>query len=423
MRTPAPIKPLLFSALVFLMLLALGAALAPPAVAQEEEEETQPAPQEGLKGSDLPQNGGSSLPKEDGGGLGIPGSTTPPEEMADPGDDPGTLESTTAPGEDGIGGPDTTSDEDRESQDRPSLREFISDPVGSAVKMFQAMLDWAFEEAVGKGVKEVRMQLAKTAFGLPTPSGPLVDGYEQIADLVRPVVLIAILLLGISMMLDTANKNIAFATQTTLPEIAFIAFALVFFPILMQMICDVSGLLASGLIGEANIDQAGAKVMGDMFLTVGPNAGVLYVVSAIAMLIVGFMVMLVSLLKNVFFAILYVIGPLAIVLRLIPGLSEISGAWFRGIVACAMIPILYSVEIMVGSWIVSAPDMLMPVPAKGDELFGMLAGVCVLWVMWKTPFKVLGWAFASYSGPKAGKGTVASIAKTVVVKTITKGAG
>jgi hypothetical protein len=417
-RTPAPPKPLLFSALVFLMLLALGAALAPPALAQEEE--TQPS---SMEGTDLPQNGGTSLPNEDGGGLGIPGSTTPSGGMVDPGDDPGTLESTTAPGEDGIGGPDTTSDEDRESQDRPSLREFISDPVGSAVKMFQAMLDWAFEEAVGKGLKEVRMQLAKTAFGLPAPSGPLVEGYEQIADLVRPVVLIAILLLGISMMLDTANKNVAYATHTTLPEIAFIAFALVFFPILMRMVCDVSGLLASGLIGEASIDQAGAKVMGDMFLTVGPNAGVLYVVSAIAMLVVGFMVMLVSLLKNVFFAILYVIGPLAIVLRLIPGLSEISGAWFRGIIACAMIPILYSVEIMVGSWIVSAPDMLMPVPAKGDELFGMLAGVCVLWIMWKTPFKVLGWAFASYSGPKAGKGSVASIAKTVVVKTVTKGVG
>ncbi|QIN81155.1 hypothetical protein GBA65_22235 (plasmid) [Rubrobacter marinus] len=419
MRTPAPPQTLLFSALVFVLLLALGAALAPPAVAQEDEE-TQPG---SMGGTDLPQNGGSSLPGDDGGGgLGIPGSTTPSEEMADPGDDPGTLESTTAPGEDGLGGPDTTSDEEREEEDRPSLRDFISDPVGSAVKMFVAMLDWMYEEAVGKGLQEIRMSLAKSAFGLPPPSGPLVEGYEQIADLVRPVVLIAILLLGISMMMQSARYDVAYATQSALPEIAFTAFLLVFFPTLMKMVCDVSGLLASGLIGEANIDQAAANVMGDMFLTVGPNAGVLYVVAAVAMLVVGFMVMLVCLLKNVFFAILFVIGPLAIVLRVIPGLRDVSGAWFRGIVACAAIPILYSVEIMVGSWIVSAPEILMQ-EAGDNGVFGALAGVCVLWVMWKTPFKVLGWAFASYSGPKTGKGAIASVVKTVVVKSVTKGIG
>ncbi len=418
MNTPAPTKPLLFSALVFLLLLALTAAFAPPALAQEEE--TQPSP---MEGTDLPQNGGSSLPKEDGGGLGIPGSTTPTEEMADPGDDPGTFESTTAPGEDGIGGPDTTSDEERESEDRPGLRDFISDPVGSAIMMFQGMLDHIYEKAVGKGLKEVRMAVAKSAFGLPEPSGPIIEQYEQIADFVRPVVLIVIFLLGISMMIETANKNVAYATQNGLPEIAFTAVILVFFPTLMTMVCDVSGALASGLIGEANIDEAGAKVMGDMFLSVGPNAGVLYVVAAVAMLVVGVMVMLVSLLKNVLFAILFVIGPLAIVLRVVPGLGDIFGAWFRAIVACATIPILYSVEIMVGSWIVSAPDMLMPVPARGDELFGMLAGVCVLWIMWKTPFKVMGWAFSSYSGPKAGKGAIASVVKTVVVKSVTKGMG
>lgn len=389
MRTPAPPKTLLFSALVFVLLLALGASLAPPALAQE-----------------------------DGGGLGIPGSTTPSEEMADP----GALESTTAPGEDGLGGPDTTSDEERKEEDRPSLRDFIGDPVGSAVKMFVAMLDWMYEEAVGKGLQEIRMSLAKSAFGLPPPSGPLVEGYEQIADLVRPVVLIAILLLGISMMMQSARYDVAYATQSALPEIAFTAFLLVLFPTLMKMVCDVSGLLASGLIGEANVDQAAANVTGDMFLTVGPSAGVLYVVAAVAMLVVGFMVMLVCLLKNVFFAILFVIGPLAIVLRVIPGLGDVSGAWFRGIVACAAIPILYSVEIMVGSWIVSAPEILMQ-EAGDNGVFGALAGVCVLWVMWKTPFKVLGWAFASYSGPKTGKGAIASVVKTVVVKSVTKGIG
>ncbi len=419
MRTPARTKPLLFSALVFMLLLALGAALAPPAVAQEE---TQPS---SMEGTDLPQNGGSSLPKEDGGGLGIPGSTTPSGGMVDPGDDPGTFESTTAPGEDGFGGPDTNSDEEREeeereAEERPSLREFISDPVGSAVKMFQAMLKWAFEAAVGKGLEDVGKALQESAFGLPEPSGPLIELYEQIADFVRPVVLIAILLLGTLMMMHSARYDVAYATQTALPEIAFTAIILVFFPTFMNMVSDLSGLLASGVVGESTLDTASTKVMTDVFSEMDPDAASLMIAAtAIAMLVVGFMVMCVCLLKNVFFAILFVIGPFAIVLRVIPGLGDIFGAWFRGILACAIIPILYSVEIMVGSWIVSAPEIIMQTDGSNNGLFAMLTGVCVLWVMWKTPFKVLGWAFSSYSG----KGMASSVAKTLVIKTLTKGAG
>ena len=421
MRTPAPAKTFLFSALVFLQLLVLGVVFAAPAFAQDEE--TQPS---SLKGSDLPQNGGASPPTEDGGGgLGIPGGSTAPEEMADPGDDPGTFESTTAPGEDGFGGPDTDSDEEREeeereAEERPSMREFISDPVGSAVKMFKAMLQWAFEAAVGKGLKDVGKALQDSAFGLPEPSGPLIELYDQIADFVRPVVLIAILLLGISLMMQNARYDVAYATQSALPEIAFTAFILVFFPTFMNMVSDLSGLMASGVVGESTLDTASQKVMTDVFSEMDPDAASLMLAAtAIAMLVVGFMVMCVCVLKNVFFAILFVIGPFAIVLRVIPGFRDIFGTWFRGILACAIIPILYSVEIMVGSWVVSAPEIIMQTNSGNDGLFAMLTGVCVLWVMWKTPFKVLGWAFSSYSG----KGLISSVAKTLVIKTITKGAG
>jgi hypothetical protein len=420
-RIPARTKPLLFSALVFMLLLALGAALAPPALAQEEE--TQPS---SLEGTDLPQNGGGSPPTEDGGGgLGIPGSTAPSEEMVDPGDDPGTFESTTAPGEDGFGGPDTTSDEEREeeerqAEERPGLREFMTDPVGASVKMFKAMLEWAFEAAVGQGLEDVGKALQESAFGLPEPAGPLIDLYEQIADFVRPVVLIAILLLGTLMMMHSARYDVAYATQNALPEIAFTAVILVFFPTFMNMVSDLSGLLASGVVGESTLDAASTKVMTDVFSEMDPDAATLMIAAtAIAMLVVGFMVMCVCLLKNVFFAILFVIGPFAIVLRVVPGLGDIFGAWFRGILACAIIPVLYSVEIMVGSWIVSAPEIVTQTNSDNNGLFAMLTGVCVLWVMWKTPFKVLGWAFSSYSG----KGTISSVAKTLVVKTITKGVG
>lgn len=389
--------------LLALAVLAVLALAAGPVLAQDDggglPESELTSPEEGRDGGEDPEaRESTTVPGEDGG-----------EE------EPGGLESTTAPGEDGLGGDDTPFDEEDETGERPGMRDFISDPVGSAVKMFAAMANATYEWAIGKGLNEVRAAFAEMAFGLPQPSDTILEAYDQVADVMRPIVLVAILVLGIRMMVQGANYNVSYLTQKGFPEIVYTGLAISFFPDLMMMLTDLSGALSGGFVGESKLDAAAAQVIGGFFKPIG-NTGVLTIIAMIMTFVVGLMVLLVCLLKNVFFSILFVIGPFAIGMRMIPGLSDVAGAWFRGIMACAILPILYSVEIMVGSWIVSAPEILMPVAPGGGSIYGTFAAVCVLWIMWKTPFKVLGWAFSSYHGPSMHKGMVGSMIKSTVIK-------
>lgn len=301
----------------------------------------------------------------------------------------------------------------------------IKDAVGRGVgsfygkigrEVFTAILRWIYEEAIVTGLEEVGDNLAKSAFGLPAPEGEILSRYDQLVDVVKPGILVGILLLGVTMMLQGANYNVAYTTQHGLPKLVFVAAALVFFPEFMRMISDVSSGIAKGFIGEAEISGAVTELLASGLKSGGPLS-VFMIIGQVAMLGIGALVVAVAILKNIAFSILFIAGPVALILYPIPGLSGATGAWFRGIVACAAIPMLYSLELTVGSWIVRAPELVFG-SAGEIPIFNVLAGVVLLWIMWKTPFKVMGWAFGSYG---AGGGFASSVARGVAVSTISRG--
>lgn len=372
-----------FCALLFaLVAVTLMLVLTPAgfAVAQEE-------PPEGLDGTNLPQNGGGG---ELDGGI--------PEEVAPEGTTPEettpSTETTSAPG------PEDMEQEPEDEDDEAGWFE------RKAVDMFKSMLTWAFETAVGDGIEEVRANIKDAAFGLPQPSAELVGFYEDVAAVIRPVVLLALLLLGVSMMIDHANYSVAHASQSAFPKIVYTAVAISFFPTIMAMLIDLSSGIADGFVGEAAMAGATDKILVGA-TSWGVTESILSKLAMIGVVIVGFMVMLVSALKNVMFTFLYVVGPVAIAMRIIPGVGSIAGTWLRGIMSCAIIPVLYSLEVMVGSWLVTAPEAVLPGNSNANSLAPFIA-LGVLWIMWKTPFKVMAWAFGSSSS------NMVSIVKTVI---------
>jgi hypothetical protein len=318
-----------------------------------------------------------------------------------------------------------TEESSEEASEEGGILGGIKDAVGRGVgsfygrigrEVFTAILQWIYDEAIVTGLEEVGDNLAKSAFGLPAPEGEILSRYDQLVDVVKPGILVGILLLGVTMMLQGANYNVAYTTQHGLPKLVFAAAALVFFPEFMRMISDVSSGIAKGFIGEAEISGAVTELLASGLRSGGPLS-VFMVIGQVAMLGIGALVVAVAILKNIAFSILFIAGPVALILYPIPGLSGATGAWFRGIVACAAIPMLYSLELTVGSWIVRAPELVFG-SAGEIPIFNVLAGVVLLWLMWKTPFKVMGWAFGSYG---AGGGFASSVARGVAVSTISRG--
>lgn len=288
----------------------------------------------------------------------------------------------------------------------------------AAVGMLVCMLSWAYDEGIKTGGEEVGGYLAKSAFGLPAPEGEILARYEQMVGSVKPGILVGMLALGIMMMVQSANYNVAYASQHGLPKLVFAAGALVFFPDIMKMVSELSGGVATGFVGEAELGGAMRDLIVAGFQSGGPLS-VFMIIGQVAVLLMAVLVVVVAVLKNVLFALLFIVGPLAMILSVVPGMGGIASAWVRGVLACAAIPLLYSIEVTIGSWAVRAPEMIFGA-VGGLPVFKILVACVLLWMMWKTPFAVLGWAFHSYSGPNVGSGMFSQVARGVAVSTITR---
>lgn len=288
----------------------------------------------------------------------------------------------------------------------------------AAVGMLVCMLSWAYDEGIKTGGEEVGGYLAKSAFGLPAPEGEILARYEQMVGSVKPGILVGMLALGIMMMVQSANYNVAYASQHGLPKLVFAAGALVFFPDIMRMVSELSGGVATGFVGEAELGGAMRDLIVAGFQSGGPLS-VFMIIGQVAVLLMAVLVVVVAVLKNVLFALLFIAGPLAMILSVVPGMGGIASAWVRGVLVCAAIPLLYSIEVTIGSWAVRAPEVIFGA-VGGLPVFKILVACVLLWLMWKTPFAVLGWAFHSYSGSNVGSGMFSQVARGVAVSTITR---
>ena len=348
--------------------------------------------------ADKMQGGGTSAPQEDPGG-----ATTTPEE--------------------GAGGGSTSGDSELESAQNKEKKDKkcgFTEFDCWAEKGFLKILGFLYEKFVKAGIQEIGDALAETAFGLPEPSGELIAKYQALVEKVKPGILLGILMLGLMMMIQSANYNVAYTTQHGLPKLAFVAATLVFFPEFMQMVSDVSTGVAKSFLGEAEISGAAKQLVVGSITGNLTGAGVFVIIGQLAILGIGALVVCVAFLKNMAFSILFMAGPIALIAYPLPGLSSITGAWFRGIMACAIIPLLFSVEITVGTWVIKAPELIFGPGGAVLPVFSLIASAMLLWIMWKTPFKVLEWAFQSYSHG-GGRTFLGSLTRSVATGLTMKG--
>ncbi|MDP9487233.1 MAG: type IV secretion system protein, partial [Actinomycetota bacterium] len=293
------------------------------------------------------------------------------------------------------------------------------------VAIIRSIADW-----ISRGLEIVLETLTSAAFALPKPEGDLREKYDSVANLVKPGIVVAFLLLGFTTLLRSANLDLHFATQDGLRKILIVAGGLAFFPDFVSMLSDISSGMSEAMWAEADPAAALGKLVFDsIVVAVGAAlvpgvgltaAGLWAIVCLIPAFILAILVLVVAVAKNVMFLIMMLVAPFAIVAYVIPGLSDIAGAWLRGLLACAIIPILYSIELTLGTWIVGAPQLVFPNWTSITPLLSTTISVVLLWLMYKTPFKVLSWAFNSYH---PGQTVAGAVAKSFAVKGAMKGIG
>jgi len=267
-----------------------------------------------------------------------------------------------------------------------------------------------FENTIGDGLDELGEALSDAAFELEVPDegSQLIGLYEDTVDKVKGALIVGVLLLALGTMLQSANYTTQYAFLSGLPKIVFAALALAFFPEFVRMVAELSGGLAFDIMSEAELS---GSLSGMIETSQEAGTGVLGYIGLIAMLCMGLLVLVVAVVRNMLFTILFLMGPLALVCSFIPGLSPVTYTWFRAVMACFVVSLLFCIEVLIGSWITDAPELVFGPAGSVVPAVNVLAVILLFYIMWQTPWKVLAWAFQGHVSP--GRSPLSGIANSL----------
>lgn len=312
-----------------------------------------------------------------------PGSVPPSEEDSGSGED--------STGSSGNGSEDESDSDDASSDESGGSEE--SEEGGIGARIFSGILKWAFEDRLEDGAGELIDMLSGSAFTLPTPEGEIRNFYEKTSAVVKPGAVVLLLLTALMMTLRGTNYNTSYATQSALPKIVIFIAGLAFFPQIMVFISELSSNLANALLDKNTMANALQRVYTNQIFLGFNLIGVLVNICAFILI---FGLVLISLVKSFLFAVLFIAGPLAMFLYPIPALSGIASSWLKGTLACTAIPLLWCVQVWIGTAVIESPEMVFG-DMFGVRFFSSIMVLILTWVMIKTPFKVFEYCFYGYS--------------------------
>ena len=288
--------------------------------------------------------------------------------------------------------------------------------TGILLDGFKGVMGFIWDWTFGWALQEMSEAFETDLLSLPTleSRGDLLGYYKGAVETLRPAILVGILVLGILMTVRSDNYDLAYAGFQGLPRLMGIAMALAFLPQFMGELSRITGGITDAFYpGGQDIDAAGQE----LFKAAVGNVAVsnfLNVLLLVGVVVVGGLLVIVCLLNKVLYAVLFVSGAFALTASIVPSLQSLAGSWFRGILASAAIPALWSIELGVGSLAVTSPESIFggmtdSLGFVSENAVVSLGAIVTMWIMYKTPFKCVEWAF---NVQLPGRGGLMSLAKT-----------
>lgn len=309
-------------------------------------------------------------------------------------------------------GEDRSGSEDGEESAGDGDGGFLND---IAVGMIKSIFGWigdGIEDEAEKRAADLASQLTQGRYMIESPNNGLTTLYDNTADWAKFAAIPLLLLLGLSMCLNGANYDTSHAVQTGMPRIITMIAGMAFMPEIITVIADMTQSVSNAVI-DVDAMQAGFESLGkgELAIKISPAATVIvWIIKGILSLLLLFAIAV----QNLIFGVLFMVGPLALIFYAIPRFSDIAAAWFRGILACFAISVLWSLEFGFGYRLVGDPTLLYE--NTGWRLLPLLLSLGILWLAWKTPWWVYQWAFYSYSAGGGGGGTRTAISAVSLFK-------
>lgn len=287
--------------------------------------------------------------------------------------------------------------------------------TGMVLGFFKGIMGFIWDWTLGWALERMGSAFSTDLLSLPTLEDreDLLGLYKGAVDKLRPAILVGILLLGILMMVRSDNYDLAYAGFQGLPRLMGIAMALAFLPQFMGELSRITaGITAAFFPGGQDVDAAGKE----LFKAAVGNMAVTNFLS-LALLVaagwVGMLLFVAAILNKILYAVLFVSGAFALTASIVPSLYSLAGSWFRGVLASAAIPALWSIEMGIGTLVVTSPEsifggMTNALGFISNSAVTSLGAIITMWIMYKTPFKCVEWAF---NVQLPGRGGLVGLAK------------
>ncbi len=283
------------------------------------------------------------------------------------------------------------------------------------IGFFQGILQWTWDNTVGWALEQMAEAFKTNLLSLPDleARGGLLDFYSSSVAKLRPIILVGILVLGITVMVRHDNTDLAYAGFYGLPKLMGVAIAMAFLPQFMGELARITAGITEAFYPSGGDVSASGQELFKAAIGNMATSNFLNVILLIFAAYVGGLVVIVALLNKILYVILFVSGAFALAASIVPTMGSLAGSWFRGVLASAAIPALWSIELGVGSFIVTSPEsvfgeMTNSLGFISESAVTSLGAIITLWIMYKTPFKCVEWAWNVHL---PGRGGLMGLAK------------
>lgn len=284
--------------------------------------------------------------------------------------------------------------------------------IGGRIR--SAISQW-FADLVASALAPVFDLLGRTVF-----STPRVDENERIRDLWRfslaiaDSLLIIFALIGAGLITVNGGVGAQLSAKELIPRLLFAAGAANLSLLFVGFAVSLSSSLSRAIFGSLDPDAVGSKMAEALFA--GGQLNPFLALLAIALVVLGVLVLVSYVLRIAVLVILTASAPLLLITHSLPQSEGWARIWWRGTVALLVAPVAQSLLLVSAFRIFLSSDSILGLPTAGG-LVDMLVVGCILYLLFKIPFWALNAALsgAGSSAWSKAKRLAVSSAKAALV--------
>lgn len=248
-----------------------------------------------------------------------------------------------------------------------------------------AISEW-FSGLVASALKPVFDLLGRTVF-----STPVLNDHARVRDLwrfslgVADALLLIMVLAGAGMVTLNGGISVQLTAKELIPRVLLAAAVANLSLLLLGVAISLSNALARGMLGSIDADAVAKKMTETLFG--GGFLNPFYAILALALVVLGLLVVVAYVLRIAILVVLASAAPLMLIAHALPQSENWARLWWRAVIASLVAPVAQALLLSIAFRIFLSGDGLLGL--SGGGLVDLLVIGCILYLLFKIPYWAL----------------------------------